>query len=153
MSMLAFKGLEMQGMVFYSNLILAMVSIISVEVSSRKPLSTNYRQVEKKILDRILKVDIYDSQIRPLGTYSFEWVRCWWVNKGFGEPVCSQCWEDRWLHLVIWVGKSNTWQWQKGPRFGRRKHSSGMRRKQIFMRLSNLICMWGSSRMGMSFTA
>ena len=58
----------MQGMVFYSNLILAMVSIISVEVSSRKPLSTNYRQVEKKILDRILSAEIYDSQIRPLGT-------------------------------------------------------------------------------------
>ena len=27
---------------------------------------TNYRQVEKKILERILSADIYDSQIRPL---------------------------------------------------------------------------------------
>ena len=52
----------------YSIVLLAMVVIISVEVSSRKSKSTNFRQVEKKILDRILSPDIYDSQIRPLGT-------------------------------------------------------------------------------------
>ena len=46
-------------------MIMAMVAIISVEVSSRKSKSTNYRQVEKKILDRILSAD---SQICPLGT-------------------------------------------------------------------------------------
>ena len=39
---------------------------MSVKVSTRK--STNFRQVEKKILDRILSPNIYDSQIRPLGT-------------------------------------------------------------------------------------
>jgi anionic glutamate receptor len=68
MSLLLFKGLKMQGLIIYTNSILAMVAILSVEVSSRKSQSTNYRQVEKKILDRILKPDIYDSQIRPLGT-------------------------------------------------------------------------------------
>jgi hypothetical protein len=45
-----------------------MVVIISEEVSSGKSKFTIFRQVEKKILDRILSPDIYDSQIRPLGT-------------------------------------------------------------------------------------
>ena len=48
-------------------MIMAMVAILSVVVSSRTSKSTNYRQVEKKILDRILSADIYDSQIHPLG--------------------------------------------------------------------------------------
>ena len=58
----------MSGLMLYSNLILAMVAISSLPVFSRKSKSTNFRQVEKKILDRILSPDIYDSQIRPLGT-------------------------------------------------------------------------------------
>jgi len=43
----------------------------AVQLSTRLSTSTkvvNYRQVEKKILDRILSPNIYDSQIRPKGT-------------------------------------------------------------------------------------
>ena len=55
-------------LMLYSEVILAIVAIISVEVSRRKSKATNYCQVEKKMLERILSPDIHDSQIKPLGS-------------------------------------------------------------------------------------
>ena len=46
------------------------LAILFLEISTRKSMNTNFRQEEKKILDRILSPKIYDSQIRPLGTAS-----------------------------------------------------------------------------------
>ena len=39
----------------------------AVSYKSNSPKVMNYRQLEKRILDRILHPDIYDSQIRPKG--------------------------------------------------------------------------------------
>ena len=46
------------------------LAILFLDISTRKSMNTNFRQEEKKILDRILSPKIYDSQIRPLGTAS-----------------------------------------------------------------------------------
>ena len=59
---------KMSCLMLYSTVILAIVAILSVEVSRRKSKATNYCQVEKKILERMLSPDIHESQIQPLGT-------------------------------------------------------------------------------------
>ena len=46
------------------------LAILFLDISTRKSMNTNFRQEEKKILDRILSPKIHDSQIRPLGTAS-----------------------------------------------------------------------------------
>ena len=58
----------MQGSTFSCYWILSILVVMPAKISSRKSRSANYRQVEKKILDRILLPWIYNSQIRPLDT-------------------------------------------------------------------------------------
>ena len=57
-------------MVSFALACLWILATLFLEISTRKSMNTNFRQEEKKILDRILSPKIYDSQIRPLGTAS-----------------------------------------------------------------------------------
>ena len=51
----------------FSILTFCYLIVASVSYKSNSPKVMNYRQLEKRILDRILMPNIYDSQIRPKG--------------------------------------------------------------------------------------
>ena len=51
----------------FSILTFGSLIVASVSYKSNSPKVMNYRQLEKRILDRILMPAIYDSQIRPKG--------------------------------------------------------------------------------------